>query len=124
MIVTRFAWIAQRFLNKFPQILQGLTRFSWEGCSELTRLRIDEQGRLPPLLEERGWLNSATVIRLLHSRSIVSSCPARLLEPTKMVTNGESEPIVAWEGQGAEKRVQVVKMAAFEGEGPCFVGTF
>ena len=63
-----------------PLDLLGLTPFCG---SELTRLRIDEQGRLPPLLEERGWPNSATVVQLLHSRSIVSSCPVRLLEPTK-----------------------------------------
>jgi len=82
IIVTRFAWIAQRFLTGFRQILKGSTRFSW-GMLKLTHLRIDERGRLPLLLEERGWPNSATVIRLLCSRSRESSCLVRLLEPTK-----------------------------------------
>ena len=48
----------------------------------LTRLQTDERGRLLPLLEERGWQNSATAYRLPHIRPLVPLCPVRLLEPT------------------------------------------
>lgn len=50
---------------------------------ELTRLRIGGPDRLPRPLEGQGWPNSATVTRLLCSRSLVSSCPARPLVPIK-----------------------------------------
>lgn len=42
MMVTRFAWIAQRFLGKFRQVLCGLTRFLREGFVG-GNLRVFEQ---------------------------------------------------------------------------------
>lgn len=86
MIVTRFAWIAQRFLNRFRLITLISTRVLealGEGALKLTRLRINARGMLLQLLGGRGWPSFATVIRLLCSRSLVWSCPVRLVEPIR-----------------------------------------
>ena len=100
MMVTRFAWIAHRFLRHTPRqpAERSHTVPSGTSISLLTRLRTCARGTLLSPPGAPGWLNSATAVPYRRIRPCRSSCLARSPAPVRLCVSHMRTPFAATHG--------------------------